>query len=47
MSLLLAVQGGAFDPAFMAAIQRPWPDLAPVAPSVVASGMAPPDTIIP
>lgn len=46
MSLLLAVQGGAFDPATMAAMKQP-PELVREVVSVVVSGMTPPNTFIP
>lgn len=34
-----------FDPALMAAMDRPWRDIVIAQPQVVASGMAPPDSV--
>jgi hypothetical protein len=35
----------AFDPAFMAAMSRSWPDIVFSRPQAVASGMTPPDNL--
>jgi hypothetical protein len=40
-----AAAGGAFDPAFMQAMNRPWRDIVFSQPQVVASGMTPPDNV--
>ena len=45
MSLLLAFQDVPFDPAVMAAMNTPWPDIVLSPPTVVASGMTPNDLI--
>lgn len=39
--------GGAFDPALMAAMNRPWPDIVFDRAKVAASGMTPPDVVQP
>jgi hypothetical protein len=39
------VGGVAFDPALMAAISRPWPDIVFSKPQVVAAGMTPPSNL--